>query len=71
MEQKHNNALPRDDKPGLRAGNLIYTRVVLPNTEFENGRRSSPSNRCAVTGGSPPTLSPAIRSGRGTPRPLL
>ena len=39
MEQKRKNALPRDDKPGLRAGSLIRTRVVLPNTEFENRQK--------------------------------
>ena len=39
MEQKRHSALPRDDKPGLRAGNLIYTRVVVPNTQFENRQK--------------------------------
>ena len=39
MEQKQHSALPRDDKPGLRAGNLIYTRVVVPNTQFENRQK--------------------------------
>ncbi len=39
MEQKRQNALPRDDKPGLRAGSIIRTRVVLPNMEFENRQK--------------------------------
>lgn len=39
MEQKQHSTLPRDHKPGLRAGNLIYTRVVVPNTEFENRQK--------------------------------
>ncbi|MPM44383.1 hypothetical protein SDC9_91061 [bioreactor metagenome] len=39
MEQKRQNALLRDDKPGLRAGSLIRTRVILPNMEFENRQK--------------------------------
>lgn len=39
MEQKYSGALPRGEKPGLRAGTLIRTRVVLPNMEFENRQK--------------------------------